>query len=61
MIIAGGKPELCCGMVHVAQHAKQECGVYACLYAFGVPKSCPECGVHVLYSLEGHSHVGRVW
>ena len=43
MIIAGGKPELCCRW-----HAKREGGVYGRPYALRVHKSCPECSVHML-------------
>ena len=52
MIIAGGEPELCCGMAGAARHAKREGGVYARPYALRVQKSCSECGVHVMLYVE---------
>ena len=51
-IIAGGEPELCCGMAGVVRHAKREGGVYARPYTLRVRKSCPECGVHVMLYVE---------
>ena len=44
MIIVGGEPELCCGMVRRGM-AKRGGGVYACPYALRVCKSCLLCAL----------------
>ena len=50
MIVAGGEPEMCCGMVQGCMLRKQEGGSSTPIYiaCVAVCKSCPECSVHVL-------------